>query len=330
MQLASSLQLRARPLQPARQLRSYGAAPLRRKLIVAAATGGNDNDARLAVQKDKKIQEYVSALEKGGLRKDVAQEVLKKWEEAGADGGDPGALRKLFLKQSAVPALATSIQTLFDGAAAYSIFTSAVFFAAGPPFAGRDVLVFALNALSAYFAVGVVLDLATLTTIVISTVKVGTSIDSFYAALKSYAGEATGLRVLDQAKAVANAVKVAQALDAISQMLETAPSADAKGTLSSLSAYLTLQRSEARDGFDPAKLGMTEAEASDLALRFAQYDLNDDGRLDAGEVRAMAGKLGIELAAVEAEAAIQAMDKNTDGLIEFSEWAAWWAERRKK
>jgi len=50
---------------------------------------------------------------------------------------------------------------------------------------------------------------------------------------------------------------------------------------------------------------MTEAEASDLALRFAQYDLNDDGRLDAGEVRAMAGKLGIELAAVEAEAAIQ-------------------------
>jgi len=26
----------------------------------------------------------------------------------------------------------------------------------------------------------------------------------------------------------------------------------------------------------------------------------------------------------------QAMDKNTDGLIEFSEWAAWWAERRKK
>jgi len=37
MQLASSLQLRARPLQPARQLRSYGAAPLRRKLIVAAA-----------------------------------------------------------------------------------------------------------------------------------------------------------------------------------------------------------------------------------------------------------------------------------------------------
>jgi len=54
---------------------------------------------------------------------------------------------------------------------------------------------------------------ATLTTIVISTVKVGTSIDSFYAALKSYAGEATGLRVLDQAKAVANAVKVAQVRD---------------------------------------------------------------------------------------------------------------------
>jgi hypothetical protein len=26
----------------------------------------------------------------------------------------------------------------------------------------------------------------------------------------------------------------------------------------------------------------------------------------------------------------QAMDSNSDGLIEFSEWAGWWAERKKK
>jgi hypothetical protein len=64
-------------------------------------------------------------------------------------------------------------------------------------------------------------------------------------------------------------------------------------------------RSEQRDGFDPAKLGMSEATAADLALRFSQYDLNDDGRLDAGEVRLMAGQLGVELSADEAKAAIQ-------------------------
>lgn len=50
---------------------------------------------------------------------------------------------------------------------------------------------------------------------------------------------------------------------------------------------------------------MTEAEAADLALKFAQYDLNDDNRLDASEVRAMAGQLGIELSSEEAAIAIQ-------------------------
>lgn len=54
---------------------------------------------------------------------------------------------------------------------------------------------------------------ATLTAILISTAKVGTSIDAFYAALKTIAGPAgagTGLAVLDKAAAAVNAVKVAQ------------------------------------------------------------------------------------------------------------------------
>lgn len=61
----------------------------------------------------------------GGMKKEVAREVLKQWE---GTGGDPKSLRKLFLRQSAVPALATTVQTLVDAAAAYSIATSAVFF----------------------------------------------------------------------------------------------------------------------------------------------------------------------------------------------------------
>jgi hypothetical protein len=59
------------------------------------------------------------------MKKEVAREVLKQWE---GTGGDPKSLRKLFLRQSAVPALATTVQTLVDAAAAYSIATSAVFF----------------------------------------------------------------------------------------------------------------------------------------------------------------------------------------------------------
>ncbi|KIZ07677.1 hypothetical protein MNEG_0269 [Monoraphidium neglectum] len=63
----------------------------------------------------------------GGIKKEVAQQVVKKWEEAGV-ADDPGALQKLFLKQSAVPIFGTVLQTLIDAAATYSIWTSALYF----------------------------------------------------------------------------------------------------------------------------------------------------------------------------------------------------------
>jgi hypothetical protein len=129
--------------------------------------GGGDSgdDARAKERKEREVQEYVDALTRGGVKKEMAQDVLKEWESAGQD---PKALRKLFLKQSAVPAVATTVQvglffrgrraagkdlkrrvlgsaaarearplltrarppqTLVDAAAAYSIFTSAIFFA---------------------------------------------------------------------------------------------------------------------------------------------------------------------------------------------------------
>lgn len=59
-------------------------------------------------------------------------------------------------------------------------------------------------------------------------------------------------------------------------------------------------------------------------------DLNDDGCLDAAEVRAAASKLGVDLSEADAAAAVAAFDKNGDRLIEFSEFAAWWAERSGK
>lgn len=314
---------------------------MQHRLSVAAQGGdsgnsGSSRDDKADPKKQKEIQEYVEALQRGGMKKEMAQEVLKKWEEAGGDT-DPNTLRKLFLRQSAIPAVATIIQTLVDAAASYSIYTSAVFFSAGPEFFGRDVLVFLLNALAAYFALGVGFDVATLIAILVSTARTGTSIDSFYAALKTIAGPspASGLVVVDKAQVAVNALKVVQTLDAIARMIESGAKdgsvkESGSSTLANLSAYLTLYRSETRDNFDSSKVGMTEAEASDLALQFGRFDLNDDGRLDTQEVRAMAGQLGIDLSSEEASAAIKVMDKNSDGLIEFSEFAGWWAERTGK
>jgi hypothetical protein len=56
---------------------------------------------------EREVQEYVDALTRGGVKKDMARDVLKQWESAGQD---PKQLRKLFLKQSAVPAVATTVQ----------------------------------------------------------------------------------------------------------------------------------------------------------------------------------------------------------------------------
>jgi hypothetical protein len=93
-----------------------------------------------------------------------------------------------------------------------------------------------------------------------------------------------------------------------------APASGAQSTLGNLSAYLTLLCSE-KAGFEPSKLAMSEADAADLAGRFASFDLNDDGRLDAAEVRAMAGQLGVELSEADARAAIQVRVRGGCGFV---------------
>jgi hypothetical protein len=60
-----------------------------------------------------------------------------------------------------------------------------------------------------------------------------------------------------------------------------------RDTLASLSAYLTLQRAKELYGFDPAKYGLTEAQAANVAGVFARFDSNDDGRIDLYELRAL-------------------------------------------
>jgi hypothetical protein len=64
---------------------------------------------------------------------------------------------------------------LFDAGAAYSIFMTAGFLALGPDFFGRVPVVFLLDFLSIYFAFGVLFDVVTLTSVLITTAKLGTS-----------------------------------------------------------------------------------------------------------------------------------------------------------
>jgi len=73
-----------------------------------------------------------------------------------------------------------ALQLLFDFGAAYSIFISSTFFALGPPFFGRVVLVYLLDFLAIYFAIGIFFDVVTLTSILFTTFKLGTAPMAFY------------------------------------------------------------------------------------------------------------------------------------------------------
>jgi hypothetical protein len=72
------------------------------------------------------------------------------------------------------------LQLLFDAGAAYSIFMTAGFLALGPDFFGRVPLVFLLDFLSIYFTFGVLFDVVTLTSVLITTARLGTTPLAFY------------------------------------------------------------------------------------------------------------------------------------------------------
>lgn len=72
------------------------------------------------------------------------------------------------------------LQLLFDAGAAYSLFMTAGFFALGPPFFGRTVLVLAGDFLAIYFAICLLFDIVTLTSVLISTARLGTTPVAFF------------------------------------------------------------------------------------------------------------------------------------------------------
>jgi hypothetical protein len=72
------------------------------------------------------------------------------------------------------------LQLLFDAGAAYSLFMTAGFFALGPPFFGRTVLVLLGDFLAIYFAICLLFDIVTLTSVLITTARLGTTPVAFF------------------------------------------------------------------------------------------------------------------------------------------------------
>lgn len=96
-------------------------------------------------------------------------------------------------------------------------------------------------------------------------------------------------------------------------------------TLNALGAMLTLSKAKNEYGFDAARAGLTAEEAADLASTFARFDVNGTGKLNSGDLYDLARELGIGLSIEDSQAALNMLDADDNGSVEFSEFVEWYS-----
>ncbi|KAK9828622.1 hypothetical protein WJX72_001138 [[Myrmecia] bisecta] len=271
----------------------------------------------------------MSDLKKGGIDKKTAQKILKVWEETGA--ASPDQLRKMLLNRSLTTVGTVFVQLLLDAGASWGGFTTGSTIANSGEFFGKVILEYGAYFLGSYFAIGCFFDFFTIGILASTAFQYSTNTEAFLLAVRNLAGaQQTGINLVDKASVAVNTLKVAQALNTIADMLKEEAKADTAGTstLSNLSAFLTLQKAEER-GFDREKYGLSAEEAGQIALTFAKYDSNDDMKLELSEMRRLFTLEGQNLDDYESKAAVQLLDKNADGFIQFDEFVEWWVKKVK-
>lgn len=70
----------------------------------------------------------------------------------------------------------------------------------------------------------------------------------------------------------------------------------------------------------------SEEELDELRESFDYNDRDGDGRIELSEFAAMLDELEAGMSKQEVEIGFKDIDTNDDGLIDFEEFAAWWAE----
>ncbi len=71
----------------------------------------------------------------------------------------------------------------------------------------------------------------------------------------------------------------------------------------------------------------TEAEITEIREIFKHFDYNENGTMDTRELAKLLTTLGGDEGADELDAALEALDLDRNGTIEFSEFFAWWSSR---
>ena len=74
------------------------------------------------------------------------------------------------------------------------------------------------------------------------------------------------------------------------------------------------------------KANLSEEQLDELRESFDYNDRDADGRIQLDEFVEMLDELEAEMTDDEAQTGFKDIDKNADGLIDFAEFCAWWAE----
>ncbi|KAL6774247.1 hypothetical protein ACKKBG_A24305 [Auxenochlorella protothecoides x Auxenochlorella symbiontica] len=300
----------------------------RRPLHLARAEPEKDDTVKEQTEKTKE------GLKKQGMDPKTANKVLKAWREAVGKDIEPGDLRKLLTQQAGKASLFVIFQILLDLAAAYGSFVAGSYLsAAASPGGIAGFFTFLLQAgaffVTGYYLSGAVFDAFKLGVLLYSSLQFQTNSAAYLAALQEIAGDqSTGLATVDKAREAVNSVKVLGALKEIQGLLKNESQGGSKTSdlLAELSAYITLDRAS-KYGFDAKKYGISEEELSRVASVFARYDTNDDGVLSVDEFRGLCSRYGSTLSQEEVKAALDLLDTNKDGRIQFGEFVDWWVEK---
>lgn len=71
----------------------------------------------------------------------------------------------------------------------------------------------------------------------------------------------------------------------------------------------------------------TDEQIAEVREIFNHFDLDGNGTMEARELGKLLTTLGGDEAADEVDAALEALDVDHNGTIDFSEFVAWWTDR---
>ncbi|KAF6261256.1 hypothetical protein COO60DRAFT_1503069 [Scenedesmus sp. NREL 46B-D3] len=296
-----------------------------KRALRVRASGEDKNERQQNLQtKEKRYSRMVEELSKTGMTPAKAKDTLRIWAELGAK--DPEQLKQLLVKRSLAPLTALAVQSVLDFVACGGGFYIGRI-SGQADFPGAILISLLGYFFACYYFLQAVFQITALTSLGVAARRYSTDAAVLLEAVRQLAGPASGLSVVDSAALVVNTLKVIQTLEKIGEQLQDI-TAGTGSSLSNLSAYLTLQRAEEMYGFEPAKYGLSEAQAADIAGVFSRYDTNEDGRLEQSELRRLCSQLGTDISDAEAKEAVRILDSGSTGYIQFGDFVEWYMGRR--